>query len=705
MKSSVRHVDRSRLQTRATLLAGIACLAMLPAQRGVADSGLAEVDYLADASLSQPGGDPEPPANGSPEYVIGASDVLVVNVRGIAEASASVAVRPDGRITLPLVGDAKAVGKTPEALAEDLEQAFAEYVQDPVVTVTVAEPTGTFDDRIRVIGEGLEAPRSFAFRRGMTVMDVVLELDELPSYAATHDAYLIRGEGEERETIPLRIDQLREAGDTRANLPLAPGDTIVVPQGFFTGDWTFSQFANVSQTYTDNVDLDPKGEEQSALITRVGPGFAIQGDTARIQAALTADIFFVRQSLSEPDNRVEGDVAGNGTFTWVENRFFTDVAASVSQQTLDNERGISASDANTSNRQTVQSYRVSPYLVHRLGRLVRLEARYAGNITFIDQSGDEDDDNQFADDEPSDSIEHTLALTASSGPRFERYSWTLTGRATELDLDENGDDPTTDESDQSRREVILRNEYAISREFDLIADVGYQKLETDDEEDDFEEPLYRGGFRWTPSPDTTVFAVGGKADGGTSVTAELSHDFSPVSNFTLTFDEVVASSQQRLAANLPESPEDVDDFDPQLDRFTIRDETTRTETLRGIFTTELGRNELRLDGSYQREQEDITGGGDTSERSFDVGLQLSRPITRNVRVSAEGRYLHSTFIDVDDGGGDVTDDDYQASLRLTYTALEDMDLSLEYAFSRRDSTRESDEFTENAVTVGARYRF
>jgi len=663
--------------------------------------------YVAAAETSEPaqaGARPAPDAE--PIYRIGAADELDIAVRGEPELSDTYLVRPDGRITFPLIGDLSVVGRTPAEVSELITGKLEEYIRTPRVSVAVETATGTFADRIRVTG-GAVTPRSLPYRAGMTVLDVVLALGGLPDSAAGDSAYLLRRRPDgERERVPLRLETLTEAGQP-ANVRLRPGDVVVIPVGFFAGDWRFEQFLVTRQTFTDNVDLEPSDEKESALISEIGPGVRLEADLARVQAALDGTVFYRRESLSDTDNDIRVDARGVGTVEWFRDLFLTDFAASVSQQSLDSGRGTSASAASDANRNTVQTYRVSPYLVRRLGRLASVEARYAGTVTLI--GGDDGDDDRFAGDETSDSIEHTVTLQASSGPVFGRYGWSLIGRATELDFDDGADEDRNltlndNDDDLSRREVILRNQYALFRDFALIGDVGYQELDSEDETDSFESPLWAAGFRWTPSDATELFATVGRQNDDETLTARARHAISARTQLTLSYDERVATGQERLAAALPQTPEELEDFDPRQDRFAIRDEVTRIDTLRARIDTALGRNVMNFEARYQTEEEDIADSTDTEESLlFRVGY--SRRLTRELNLSLDASFENTTFDEVRTGRGDVEDDDYDLAVGFDYTGLRNIDLGLTYFFSRRESTEPEDEFTENAVTFTGRLTF
>lgn len=168
----------------------------------------------------------------SPNYLIGPLDQLEVFVWRAPELSTKVAVRPDGRISTPLVEDMVAAGKTPTQLATDLEAELAEYVKSPEVSVIVSNFQSTFDQQVRVIGEA-QKPIALPYQDGMTVLDVMVAVGGLTQYAAGNRSVLIRGVGEDRQSYRLRLDDLLRKGKIAANVPVLPGDVILIPESVF----------------------------------------------------------------------------------------------------------------------------------------------------------------------------------------------------------------------------------------------------------------------------------------------------------------------------------------------------------------------------------------------------------------------------------------------------------------------------------------
>lgn len=168
------------------------------------------------------------------EYVIGPLDKLTVHVWRNDELGAQVQVRPDGRITTPLVADMPAVGKTPTMLAEDIRLQLSQYIAEPLVTVIVNEFAGTFSQQIRVVG-ATEKPASLPYRANMTLLDAMIAVGGLSEFASGNRAKLIRfdkTQGRQRE-YALRLGDLLKNGESRANVMLAPGDVIIIPESMF----------------------------------------------------------------------------------------------------------------------------------------------------------------------------------------------------------------------------------------------------------------------------------------------------------------------------------------------------------------------------------------------------------------------------------------------------------------------------------------
>ncbi len=185
--------------------------------------------------------DPPPPAvtttrapsAAAPDYVIGPGDALNIFVYRAPELSANLPVRPDGRLSLPLVPDIEAAGKTPTQLARDIEHRLKEYVREPNVTVMVTSFVGPTDRQVRVVGEAAQ-PKAIPYREGMTVLDVMIQAGGLTRYAAGTRAEIVRrGPDGQQQVIRVRLASLLRDGDIKQDVQMEPGDTLIIPQGWF----------------------------------------------------------------------------------------------------------------------------------------------------------------------------------------------------------------------------------------------------------------------------------------------------------------------------------------------------------------------------------------------------------------------------------------------------------------------------------------
>jgi polysaccharide biosynthesis/export protein len=165
------------------------------------------------------------------DYRIGPGDTLKVYVFQNEELSATVPVRPDGKISTPLVEDMVAVGKTPSQLARDIEKSLAEYVKTPKVNVVVMIAVSVYS-QVKVIGQ-VKTPQALPYRDGMTVLDAVLAVGGLGQFAAGNRAHLVRTENGKQTQIKVKLDALVNNGDMKQNVLLKPGDVLVVPETRF----------------------------------------------------------------------------------------------------------------------------------------------------------------------------------------------------------------------------------------------------------------------------------------------------------------------------------------------------------------------------------------------------------------------------------------------------------------------------------------
>lgn len=193
---------------------------------------LAACGSIATLPPSGAGGDARQNEIDQRNYQIGPGDVLDIFVWRNPEISTSVPVRPDGKISTPLVEDMVAVGKTSSELARDMEQVLAKYIKAPSVNVIVMEFRGTFEKQIRVVGQAAR-PQSIAYREGMTVLDLMIAVGGLGEFAAGNRAKLIRRVDGVVTEYRIRLDDLLNKGEIKYNIDIKPGDVLIIPESFF----------------------------------------------------------------------------------------------------------------------------------------------------------------------------------------------------------------------------------------------------------------------------------------------------------------------------------------------------------------------------------------------------------------------------------------------------------------------------------------
>lgn len=171
---------------------------------------------------------PAAAADADYNYVIGPGDSVNIVVWRNPELSTSVPVRPDGKITAPLVEDLPAMGKDSSTLARDIEKHLSKFIRDPVVTVIVTGFVGPYSEQIRVVGEAAN-PQTLAYKQKMTLLDVMIAVGGLTEFAAGNRASIVRPDGQYR----VRLEDLVKDGDIGANVAMQPGDILIIPEAWF----------------------------------------------------------------------------------------------------------------------------------------------------------------------------------------------------------------------------------------------------------------------------------------------------------------------------------------------------------------------------------------------------------------------------------------------------------------------------------------
>lgn len=204
---------------------------MKSAIRTIAVAAAAVLSAVISACSSTLPSAPEKAATPNYRYVIGPGDSLSIMVWRNPELSMVVPVRPDGRISTPLVEDLEAQGRSPTELARQIERALSKFIRDPAVTVIVTGFQGPYSEQIRVIGEAAR-PQAVPYRQNMTLLDLMVQVGGLTDFADGNKAVLVRGSEQGRQ-YSVRLKDLVKRGDVSANVDVKPGDVLIIPQSWF----------------------------------------------------------------------------------------------------------------------------------------------------------------------------------------------------------------------------------------------------------------------------------------------------------------------------------------------------------------------------------------------------------------------------------------------------------------------------------------
>lgn len=166
------------------------------------------------------------------EYLVGPGDSLNIFVWQNPEVSQSVTVRPDGKVTTPLVEDLDVAGLTPTEVARKVEEALGQYIREPIVTIIVNGFQGPYSEQIRIVGEA-SSPQSIPYRQDMSLLDVMIRVGGLTPFADGNSASVIRVINGEQVQFGIRIEDLIKHGDITANADILPGDIIIIPEDWF----------------------------------------------------------------------------------------------------------------------------------------------------------------------------------------------------------------------------------------------------------------------------------------------------------------------------------------------------------------------------------------------------------------------------------------------------------------------------------------
>lgn len=452
---------------------------------------------------------------------------------------------------------------------------------------------------------------------------------------------------------------------------------------------TITPAVSVTETFSDNVDLDPDGSKDQAFLTDVTPEVVVRSDGPRLTAAADAAVTGRFQTDGDDEGfTVLPNIGGFANFEAVEDLLFLDASASVTRQLLDTRE----SEAD-SNEEVVQNYRASPYLTNRWGSFATSELRYTFSQIFIDGGSDD----------ASDESRHAGAFVLDSGDDFDRLNWTVDAGASFA--------KRTDDDNVRRWQASLGLDYQVIRSFALIGSGGYQFFDDGDPENDVDGPTWEAGFRLTAGTRAELIATYGRRDDDESARGSLRYDIGPRTRLTASYEEVLETSQERISRPIstltldPNSGQIVDQetglpFDPNADRTSLDDDTTRTQRGRLALNGERGRNTFLVSSSLVREETEGSDPEEDDENVIRVDASFGRQVTPDVSIFIFGSFENTDFEDED-----REDDEYSIGASLAYEFRENLSAFASYRFRLNDSNLETEDYEANLITLGVRMTF
>jgi polysaccharide export outer membrane protein len=660
-----------------------------------------------------------------PEYLIAPGDELTVAVFAHPELSRSVHVAPDGYISFPLAGQIRAAGNTLDALALELQRGLGQFVREPAVTVRLSQAAASPARQVRVIGAAAR-PTAVPFQAGMRVLDVLVAAGGLAATADGNGALLVRGDPAAPQQIPLRLaDLMANRGQTATieavNIAVQPGDVLVIPEGFFAGNWQREYSLTLFSAFSDNYRLEPAGDESPAVVTGLTPTLRISGKSARMTGALEAALTGQYAAITDSGFGFIPDIVGTSTTELIRDAFYVDAAALVNKQALDPATATSSVANNTTNLTLVQSYQISPYFVSRIRDFAYLEARYnlAGTVT-----GDTDDQGGSRSDAfsvLSDSITNGAQLRLMSPPgRQSRLDWQALGYGSQTIRFGAGDVTASG--------FTLSPQYAVWRGFSPGVSGGYESLSVGD--DRLSGPSAAAGFEYRPSPNLMLQLRGGWRLENPQADVRLRYQLGPATRLTAAYSDSVGVGQSTLIDTLSEISYDAatrqfvnrETALPYLASLTgvsLEDTLVRTQqaTVTLDHTSAL---DLFNVSAYFTRQDRVDGqSSDRADALTDaiidrdmLGFVLgwTRSLTNNTAFVSNIGFFHftdSAESEAAAGSGIPSEafDDFRLRLGLTRQLTDTVSASLDYYFQRRFADDRLDEFTENAVLLSVTRRF
>ncbi|WP_417319006.1 TIGR03016 family PEP-CTERM system-associated outer membrane protein [Emcibacter sp.] len=454
-------------------------------------------------------------------------------------------------------------------------------------------------------------------------------------------------------------------------LPAIAG--VSVPFAGMAADWDVVPSLTVTETYTDNVDLD-SAEAQGDFITQVAPSIAVRADGAR----LDVDFRYTPNYFYYPDAEGDQDEVRHNLFLHTNTElsrdlFFVSATANINQRFLDRRQAISSSEGSrTQNRATIQTYQISPYLVRHFGSFA--DARLEANVRHVRSDDRERLDAAGSDFDKATSYGTTFSL--DSGTEFSRFEWNYSAFYNNQER--------VRSSDYVTYGTRLDGSYRINRMLSLLGSVGYQSRDANSTFVNFDNFVWDAGFRLVPGPRTSISFRYGNQYQGDTFSLDAFYRITPKAQITVSYDDRLETYQTLEVLDFvildPFSGEVTNGGTEFLD-----DSFVRTKTWRVSLQGERGRTSYSLSGTNRRYFNEVVT---RDEERWTAAFSLSRTISRKLSATVHGSFSYSEYIDrFGDFSFAVDDKFWSAGANMSYRVSESLTSTLSYVHSDRSGTR------------------
>ncbi len=445
------------------------------------------------------------------------------------------------------------------------------------------------------------------------------------------------------------------------------------------GQWRITPSVSLQESFSDNVTGAVEGEEKSDLITTVSPGIGLRGSGKRVSLNFDYALNYLDYLNNNGSDEFRNSLTGQGQAEVWRDRLFINASASISQQIVNNQGAVSTSQFNDlSNRTEVRAFSLSPRFRQRFSDWAVAELNYSFGYVDTGSAG------------ASNTSNSSIGLTITSGRRFNQFRWNIssgTGESGVASLAKN---------------VNASGEYAVSRYVSLLASIGYEKISDTTLTNQPDGITWSGGFRLTPGPKTSVTVNYNERFNSQFVSLDASHRFGASTTVSMTYSESLETTQALLTQDLAFITTDADGnlidsrtglpFSENQSAFGLTDNTFRQRRFSANVQSGRRRNTYGLSAFREIRNTDATG---VEETVMGGGINFSRRHSRKANSAISLNYTNTDF-----GTADGREDDlYSASANWNYRISQDFSASVSYSISKRNSSADNNDLTENVVTL------